>query len=348
MALFNIHNHLRVIVLLSGLFVSACDNTKKDNRVVLNGFTMGTTYSVQLVEIPGSKSADIISVDIKNILNDINLAMSTWRDDSELSLLNKKRAGEWIPVSPDLLYVLDLAQKVGKKTQGAFDMTLDPLIELWGFSSNKEITSVPGDSAIRRSLQLVGYQYLIIDTKRQRIKKVKPIRINLSAIAKGYAVDKIADYLDKQGIASYLVEVGGELRLKGTRQGNIPWKVAVEEPIVGQRKASLVLHLKDMAVATSGDYRNYYEVNGKHYSHTIDPQTGYPVTHNLASVTVLEKNTAYADALATAIMVMGPEKGYVFCMENEIPAYFIIKNHDKLTYRYTSFIKDYFNEKIIQ
>ena len=339
------HNYARAVcyLLLSGLLLSGCARDNDHEIVRLNGVTMGTTYSIQ---VPGSDNVPgeaILSQEIQDILHSVDSTMSTWRDDSELSRLNNQPAGKWIPVSPDLLYVLDLALMVSHKTQGAFDITLDPLIGLWGFSSHERVTSLPDKKNIQNALQQVGYQYLLIDKPRKAIKKQIPVRLNLSAIAKGFAVDKIAEYLDEKGIGSYLIEVGGELRLKGYKPGGMRWTIAVETPSTGQRQPYRLITVTNHAIATSGDYRNYYEINGQRYSHTINPVTGYPVTHKLASVTVIAENTAYADALATAIMVMGPDKGYAFCERNNIPAYFIIKKDDTFISRHTRDMNEFLN-----
>ena len=329
-----------ILLILAGISVSHCSRTGKNDLLVFSGNTMGTTYNIQIVA-QENVSPEILSKKIKLILNDVEQSMSTWRSDSELSRLNNTTSSEWLTVSKDLLYVLKLAQSVSKKTNGAFDITLDPLINLWGFSSHKIQTSIPDEKNILMALQKVGYRNLYIDPERHAIKKGIPIRINLSAIAKGYAVDKIAEYFNNQSINSYLIEVGGELRLKGHKKDGQLWSIAIETPSTGERKPFKGLMLTDHAIATSGDYRNYYEIKGKRYSHTIDPVTGYPVTHGLASVTVISKTAAYADAVATALMVMGSDKGYHFCEKNKIPAYFVFHKNNKFNTKYTSYMKKY-------
>ena len=328
--------------LLICLLLAGCEQTGKMEIVTLDGTTMGTTYSVQLVKKHDATIEDFLSVEIKDILNSVDSVMSTWRDDSELSRINNKPSGQWISVSADLLFILKMALSISDKTNGAFDVTVDPLVELWGFSSNEPITTIPDEQSINDRMQQVGYNNLMIDVQRGAIKKKIPIRVNLSAIAKGFAVDKIAEYLNKQGFSAYLIEVGGELRFKGNKPDGVGWKVAIETPIAGNSQPYRVIGVTNNAIATSGDYRNFYEIQGRHYSHTIDPVTGHPVTHNLASVTIIDKNTAYADALATALMVMGFERGYDFCQLNNIPAYFIIRNDGRFISKYTNSMKKYF------
>jgi len=330
--------------LLISLLLASCDQIGKIEMVTLDGSTMGTTYSVQLVKKHNATIDDSLAEEIKDILNSVDSVMSTWRSDSELSRINSNHSDQWINVSPDLLLILTMALSVSEKTNGAFDITVDPLIELWGFSSNEPISTIPDETSIKDSLQEVGYKNLIIDTQRGAIKKKKPISLNLSAIAKGFAVDKIAERLDKSGIDAYLIEVGGELRLKGDKPDRAGWKIAIDTPTTGGRQPHRLISVSDNSIATSGNYRNYYEIKGRHYSHTIDPVTGRPVTHNLASVTIMDKNTAYADALATAIMVMGFEKGFEFCKLNKIPAYFIIRNDGRFISKYTNQMEKYFIE----
>jgi len=326
------------------LLLAGCNQIEKTETIRLDGSTMGTSYSVQLVKKHNAIIDDSLSGEIKDILDSVDSVMSTWRSDSELSRINSNHGDQWINVSPDLLFVLTMALAVSEKTNGAFDITVDPLIELWGFSSNEPVSTIPDDQSIRDSLQQIGYKNLIIDAKRGAIKKIKPIRLNLSAIAKGFAVDKIAKHLGKSGIDAYLIEVGGELRLKGDKSGGSGWKIAIDTPTTRDRQSHRVIGVTNNSIATSGDYRNFYEIKGRHYSHTIDPVTGRPVTHNLASVTIIDKNTAYADALATAIMVMGFERGYEFCELNKIPAYFIIRNDGRFISKYTNQMEKYFIE----
>lgn len=333
-----ITNKLAVLFIITSGLLAACE---KNEFLMLQGRTMGTSYTIQLENKPDI-NPDMLSSQIDAILDEVDKSMSTWRDDSELSKINRTDSTQWINVSPDLLYVLELGQLVSRNTNGAFDITLDPLIDLWGFSTHEIKQSIPDNEAIEATLKKIGYHYLTVDVKRKAIKKDIPLKINLSAIAKGFAVDKIARHLDSNSINTYLVEVGGEIRAKGTKKDGERWSIAVEEPMTQERRVHRIIKVTDQAIATSGDYRNFYEINGQHFSHTINPATGRPVTHNLASVTVIGSNAAYSDALATALMVMGPEKGYQFCNRYKIPAYFIIKSGDSYVTKYTRYMEKYF------
>lgn len=325
-------------ILIVTIFIAGC-NLSSDKIVSVNGLTMGTIFSIHIVS-DGSKLNKIkLESEINKILIDINNLMSTWINDSEISKINKMPTHQWIPVSDDTLYVIDLAQSVSQKTNSAFDITVGPLIQLWGFGTNGEKPFVPDDKSIKKALLRAGNNNLLIDIKKRSIYKKAPINIDLSAIAKGFAVDKIAEHLDKYNFSDYLVEVGGEIRLKGKKSGAKNWRIAIETPLSTVRKTHQIIEITNHAIATSGDYRNYFEKNGQRYSHTIDPFTGKPITHNLASVTVVSDTAAYADAIATALMVMGPEKGYEFCEKNEIAAYLIYKKNDGFKVYVTSKFK---------
>ena len=209
-------------------------------------------------------------------------------------------------------------------TQGAFDITAGPLVNIWGFGPEQDFT-VPGEQQINTALRLAGQGKLQLDAAAPALKKAHGgMYIDLSAIAKGFAVDEIAGYLDRQQLDNYLVEIGGEIRARGVNDENRPWQIGIENPVTGQRTVRSIIKLENMAMATSGGYRNYFEKDGISYSHTIDPRTGYPVTHELASVTVLHPSAMLADAWATGLLVLGPEKGYATALENGLAAYFIV------------------------
>jgi thiamine biosynthesis lipoprotein len=225
-----------------------------------------------------------------------------------------------------LFEVLKAAQKISKLTQGAFDISIAPLVNLWGFGPDEMTYTVPEEGEIKQQLNQIGYQHLLLSDKADKIKKMIPsLILDLSALAKGYAVDQVALLMERSNISSYLVEIGGEIRLKGKNVDGQLWRIAIEKPMPDNRVIHKVLPISNIAMATSGDYRNYFEKDGIRFSHTIDPRTGYPVTHKLASVTILSENTMEADALATAIMVLGPNDGYQLAEKKQIAALFLIK-----------------------
>jgi thiamine biosynthesis lipoprotein len=291
--------------------------------VSFSGPTMGTTYTVKFYTTPDVDNSRKLKDDVDAVLVKVNKLMSTYDPTSELSEFNKLSAGSALEVSNDMAYVIDKALLISQMSQGAYDVTVGPLVNLWGFGPGKREDKVPNQAAIDEAKLRVGYQYLGLDG--HILKKAKDIYVDLSSIAKGYGVDEVARVLRENGINSYLVEVGGEIVSKGLKEDGSPWKIAIESPAGGHEIAERIVSLVDVAIATSGDYRNYFEKNGVRYSHTINPITGRPITHRLVSVTVIDKTTTMADGLATAITVLGPEKGLKFAQENGIAAYLLVK-----------------------
>jgi thiamine biosynthesis lipoprotein len=288
---------------------------------------MGTTFNVVLVEPPESIATDALENDLVGALQIVDRLASTWRDDSELTAFNREQSVDWIPVSQQFCALLESALAVSEATGGAFDLTIGPLTNLWGFGPDGQINDPPSDDAIAAAQQRVGFQNLEADCREQRVRKNFPdLYVDLSGWAKGYAVDQLAELLDARGIDNYLVEIGGELRVKGKNRENDKWAIGIEAPSTSARVPHAILHVTDTSVATSGDYRNYFEYAGQRFSHTIDARTGRPVIHNLAAVTVVNPSTAYADAMATALLVLGPDDGPQLAQELGIAGYFLVRN----------------------
>jgi len=255
--------------------------------------------------------------------------MSRYHDSSEVSVFNRHISKEPFFVSKDTAELLDKTLEVSALTKGAFDVTVGPLTELWGFDEKQRRATRPQPGEIAQARSMVGYHQLRIDVQRSLVqKKIPQISIDLSAVAKGYAVDRIALVLERLGYDRYLVEIGGEIRVMGKNERGRPWRVAVETPGDKRRKTFQTIELTGGAVATSGDYRNYYELDGRRISHNIDPRTGSPVTHRLASVTVVHEECAVADALATGLMVLGPKKGFALAQEQDLPVLFISRRRN--------------------
>jgi thiamine biosynthesis lipoprotein len=307
---------------------------------------MGTSFTVKATRFPEKLTKQEISKKIDNVLQKVNEQMSTYLDDSELSQINQNRSNDWIPISQEMHEVLAEALRISKFSGGLFDITVGPLVNLWGFGPEEMGTAKPDEGKIHELLNKIGYQHLIIKDEGFFVKKLVPeLYLDLSAIAKGYGVDKVASLLESLGITEYMVEIGGEIRVRGKNNQNQPWHIAVEKPNQELHEIEKILAVTDTGMATSGDYRNYFEIDGVRFSHTIDPRTGYPITHKLASVTVLRPTSMEADAIATVLMVMGPEKGYQFVEENKIAAFFVIKSdNDFIDKQSTEFVK-YFEEK---
>jgi len=309
------------------LVLTGCEqgSDRSDERVLaLRGSTMGTSYSVQIVEPHADLDRDALAEDINARLADINKLMSTYRPGSELSRFNNSNATSWFLVSPQLVAVVETAQAVSEASAGAFDVTVGPLVNLWGFGPTPRAEDIPSAGDIQAARARVGWQQLEVQAQPPALRKSRPdVYVDLSAIAKGYAVDQLAGLLESQGVGDYLVEIGGELRGRGVNGRGEPWRIAIERPDASRRAAFRVVALRDMGMATSGDYRNFVEIGGQRYSHTIDPATGWPVGHRLASVTVLAEDCMQADAWATALLVLGPERGLELAEQLGLAALFI-------------------------
>ncbi len=318
-----------VFLLLLVFLLSACDKQEEEkNKYALHysDAIMGTSFTIKIPQLPASLSNDEAKTQIKTLLDELNGQMSTYQSDSELSLFNKSQSTEWEKVSPSLYFVLKQAKTISFLSKGAFDITVGPLVNLWGFGPDPMKYIAPDDGEVAEKLLKVGSRFLLFDEKTQKIKKKIPeLYLDLSGIAKGYAVDQVGLLLEKLGVSNYMIEIGGELRLKGKNSQNKPWRIAIEKPSSERQTIQKVLPLSNVSLATSGDYRNFFEVNGVRFSHTIDPRTGKPIKHKLASITILSDTTMKADALATALMVLGADEGYKVAEKENIAALFIIK-----------------------
>ena len=294
--------------------------------VELRGAVFGTTWSVKLaeVDVPAAAHAELAR-EIDGRLERVDRLMSTWKSDSELSRFNRHASTAAFVVSPLTFRVLEIARAVSDASGGAFDVSVGPLVQAWGFGSEGR-GEPPSDARLAALRERVGFEKLVLDSERNLAIKGDPrLELDLSAVAKGFAVDEVARGLQGLGYERFLVEIGGELRARGTHQGGRPWRVAIEVPAAGGREIHRIVELRERAMATSGDYRNYYEEAGRRVSHTIDPRTGRPIEHALASVTVLHPEAAWADAWATALNVLGPEAGYALAEAQGLAAYFIVR-----------------------
>ncbi len=323
-----------LITLIAIAVIAACQS--ESSYLHLNGFTMGTTYQITLQS--DKKLGANIQQQIDTELLKINQLMSTYIDDSELSLFNQSNSLDCQPISEQTYYVIQNAIEVSKKTQGKFDITVGPLISEWGFDKKQTNDVVPDQQTIQKLLQQIGYNKLHLGDGCVQ-KQHANISINLSAIAKGYGVDQIAQILQSNKVTNYLIEIGGETASTGINPKSIPWRLAIEAPVERQRQIQQIFSPLGLGVATSGDYRNYFEKDGIRFSHTLDPTTGRPIIHNLVSVTVLHSQTMLADAYATAFMVMGADQAMIFAEQNQLPVYLLVKNEKGFDAVYTSGFK---------
>jgi len=335
-----------VLLVIAGSVIYLNQNkTTNDQLVIISGTTMGTSYHIKLA--PTAK-IDLTSLKerINSRLVGIDNKMSTYKKDSEVSRFNSYSGGDWVTVSAETMSVINAAQEISQLSNGAFDITVGKLVNLWGFGPTVRVDALPDINTIETLLSQVGYYKLELRKTPPAIRKSdKNIYLDLSAIAKGYAVDAIAQLLIENQIDNFLVEIGGEIITHGEKYQHQPWVIGIESPVSQQRSIRKRLILEDVAMATSGDYRNYFEENGVRYSHTIDPTTGYPIKHQLASVTVIDSTCMRADALATAIMVMGPDKGLEFARQQQLAIFMLVKQGDHFIEKHSAAFKPYLKAK---
>ncbi len=334
-----------VFIIFSLLLVLAACTKPTENAMHLNGKTMGTTYHITIAQPGDLINQRALQMQVDKLLQTVNQQMSTYIADSQISQFNALPPNEWMTVDTDFISVLNISIDLSKQSHGKFDITIGPLIELWGFGKNWH-ADVPSDEAIAKAMARTGWEQLQIDAQANRILKKIPLTLNVSAVAKGFGVDKVADYLEAQGLSNYLVEIGGEVRVKGLNPKQKAWKLGIEKPALqSSQQVQQVIQIKDQAVATSGDYRNYFEQDGQRYSHTIDPQSGRPVKHRIASVTVIAETAAAADGYATTLNVIGSiDEAMVLAENQQLAAYFILHTDDPekpYTVRYSSAFKPY-------
>ncbi|MCL5041679.1 MAG: FAD:protein FMN transferase [Gammaproteobacteria bacterium] len=313
---------LLLLTLLAG-----CSNEPQPDQHRLQGSIFGSFYQITLAGAFTEAELDVLHAGVLEEMRAVDASMSTYRDDSELSLLNQTPVGEWVEVSNALMMVLATSNKIAHASDGAFDVTVGGLVNLWSFGPEARPLQTPSASDIERRLTEVGYQYLEWDSEGMRARRQRDIFVDLSAIAKGYAVDRVSLWLLDQGVDNHLVNLGGDLLAMGVRSDGEPWRIGVELPDSQQMEvAQHILPVRDLSVATSGDYRNYFEADSQRYSHTIDPRTGQPVQHRLASVTVLHPSNMFADAWATALMVLGTEDAQALAEQQELKVLLLSRN----------------------
>jgi len=314
-----------VAMLLAVFVLVGCDLFYQESVVGFEGQTMGTSYSVKWVDKNAAR-VQALQHRADLALVELNQQMSTYIPDSEISRFNALPGASELEVSDALAFVVAESLRISQDSGGAFDPTVGPLVNLWGFGPDGRIETAPTDAEIEAVRSRVGYANISLLENPTRLKKAGDQYLDLSAIAKGYGVDMLAELLEAQGIKNYLVEIGGELRAKGVKPEGEHWRIAIESPLTSERSIGRIINVKDIGIATSGDYRNYFEEKGVRFSHTIDPATARPISHRLASVTVLSETCAEADALATTLMVMGDVAGFQFAKEKGIAAYFLVKD----------------------
>jgi thiamine biosynthesis lipoprotein len=310
---------------LGALALAGCGRTPTPSKAAgytrFSGATMGSTYTVRL-KAPGHDDAALRDA-VQSALDEVDQRMSMYRPDSELSAFNRAAGGTPVRLSEPMYSVLAAADRISRWSNGAFDVTVAPLVERWGFGT-RAVREVPAAAVVTAERSRVDWRSLSLDDARLSVtKRQAGVQIDLGGIAKGYGVDRAAMALEARGVTDYMLEVGGEVRTRGVNAAGAAWRIGIEEPDATPQRARWVVPLSGRAMATSGDYRNYFVEGGQRYSHEIDPASGAPIRHSLCSVTVVADDCMQADALATALIVLGAERGRALAEASGIAAQFI-------------------------
>ncbi len=325
------------------LMLVACGGELPHNERRLGGETMGTSWSIKLYSPISDEQFSLISTESIDMLADLNQKLSTYKQDSEITRFNLSSELGWQPVSDEFATLVEKALLISELSQGAFDITVSPLVDLWGFSKDeKETMAFPSADEIARVKATTGYRYLQVRKQPPALKKVLPeLHIDLSAIAKGYAADRLATMLEAHGVINYLAEVGGELKASGISKALRPWLVGVEKPVPGWREIMRAVEVRGNGVGTSGDYRNFIEINGTRYSHTIDPRSGMPTVYKGASVTVITESALAADAWATAFFILPKDEALRLSEQHQLGIYYVEQSEDGFVQTMNSRFADY-------
>ncbi|MFZ6048845.1 FAD:protein FMN transferase [Pseudomonas sp. CR3202] len=311
-----------VLALPACLLLAGCD----DRLEQFGGPTMGSSYSVKYVRGASGPAVEQARGEVEGILAEVDLQMSTYRADSVVERFNALPAGSCMALPAQMLELVRFAGELSRESGGAFDITLEPLLNLWGFGPQSRGDQVPGGEAIAAVMADVGQGHLRM--RGQELCKDAAVQLDFNSIAAGYAVDRVTARLGELGVTSALVEITGELKAFGRKPDGTPWRIAIEAPRDDRQVAQKIIPLDGLGVSTSGDYRNYFEKGGKRYSHTLDPKTGAPTSHALAEVTVVDESALRADGLSTLLLVLGPDRGLAYAESHGISAFFVTRAGD--------------------
>ncbi|WP_416138617.1 FAD:protein FMN transferase [Halomonas sp. HK25] len=339
------------------LLLAGCSERDRplDSPVRFEGGIYGSFYQVTIADPLTQGQARALEEGILEVLEAVDASMSTYIEDSELSAFNQAPLVEWQPLSDELMEVLAIGQAVSEKSDGAFDVTVGGLVNLWSFGAEARPREVPDEATLDERLAVVGVDAVELDLSALQARRTREVVVDLGGVAKGHATDRVAALLDREGIEHYLVNLGGDLSASGYRNGQDGrdgegehWRIGIEAPLEDRQEARHVLPLHDISVATSGDYRNYFEEAGRRFSHTLDPRSGRPITHRLASVTVAHPSNAWADAWATALMVLGEEEGMALAREQGLSVLMIVREEEGgWTSRVSPAFVDAFGETLV-
>ena len=321
---------MRTFLAIASLAFAGCAIQSPLRETLLSGQTMGSAWTVKIAgSLPAT--ADELRAGVQARFDAVNLALSTYRADSALSRFNADDTGEWIAIDPELGEVLSYALGLAEESGGAFDVTVGPLVNLWGFGPDPATQRVPEVAALEAARARVGWRKVEVDAAKRHARKAPGVRVDLSSLGKGRGVDRVAEYLDGQGLANYLIDLSGKLRARGVNIHREPWRVAVESPTADATSTPAafrpeVIALLNESVATAGDYRRFFEIDGRHYSHIIDPRTGWPVTHGTVSASAISVDCMQADALATVLIAMSPDDAIALADRRRLRALLISRD----------------------
>lgn len=313
---------LGLLLLSVMLLLAACS---KSTGMHFEGVQGTAVWHVTLSDPPAGMEQAAIQAGLQQTLHDANQMIATWEQTSVISHFNQSQRTDWFAVPSALARVVALSLRLSEQSGGAYDVTLAPLLNVWGFGSHASPKdAVPDAAAIAAAQAKVGYQKLQVRLDPPALRKTTPeLAVELASLADGFAADRMGEYLESIGCHHYMVEVAGEVRARGKSLRGDAWRIAIEKPLEGQSVVQQGVYLHDAGLATSGDYRHFFVEGGKRYSHTLDPSTGQPVTHNLASVSVMADSAVLADAYATLLMALGEIQGKAFAEKHGLKAYFI-------------------------
>ncbi|WP_433861383.1 FAD:protein FMN transferase [Pseudomonas thivervalensis] len=315
-------------MVLAGV-LSGCGSDDTLER--FGGPTMGSHYSIQYVRHSAGPGPKAVQAEVENILAEVDRQFSTYRSDSDVERFNALPANSCQVMPGPVLALIRVGEQLSVQSDGSFDLTVEPLLNLWGFGPQSRGETVPSAEALALARQRVGHGHLRIEG--DRLCKDAAVEVDFNSIAAGYAVDRIAARLQALGIDSYLAEATGELKAVGRKPDGSAWRIALEEPRDDRQVAERVIEVNGYGVSTSGDYRKYFEQGGQRYSHTFDARTGTPVLHNLASVTVIHPSALMADGLSTLLLILGPERGWDYAQEHGIGVFFVLRDNDRFVVR---------------
>ena len=331
---------MRSIIALAGLVLAGCATQPRTHETLLSGQTMGSAWTVKIAGHLRASNEEL-RAGVQARFDAVNLALSTYRADSALSHFNNDDSGQWVDIDAELGEVLSYALSLAEDSGGVYDVTVAPLVNLWGFGPDPATWLVPEAAALENARMRVGWRKVEVDTTKRRARKAPGVRIDLSSLGKGRGVDRAAEYLDAQGITNYLIDLSGKLRARGVNIHAERWRVAVEAPEADATSSQppftpAIIELVDQSVATAGDYRRFFEIDGKHYSHIIDPRTGWPVTHDTVSASAIASDCMQADAMATVLMAMSPDDAVALANRRRLAALLISRSKGEFVARQTS------------